>query len=139
MKKLLLLTSLFLAFAFSKDDDNGNNSIDPLIGTWSGTQSFSEEIDGETITASVEVTMTFNADGRGTQVYTFTFEGETEIEREPTTWSNSSSNPNFSSTNQSYSIGGSTVTIVFSSNFQTATVSGEDDEGEEIDLVLTKS
>ena len=101
MKKLLLLTSLFLAFAFSKDDDNGNNSIDPLIGTWSGTQSFSEEIDGETITASVEVTMTFNADGRGTQVYTFTFEGETEIETEPTTWSNSSSSPNFSSTNQS--------------------------------------
>jgi hypothetical protein len=98
-----------------------------------------EEIDGETITASVEVTMTFNADGRGTQVYTFTFEGETEIETEPTTWSNSSSSPNFSSTNQSYSIVGSTVTIVFSSNFQTATVSGEDDEGEEIDLVLTKS
>ena len=83
--------------------------------------------------------MTFNADGSGTEVYTFTFEGETEIETEPTTWSNSSSSPNFSSTNQSYSIGGCTVTIVFSSNFQTATVSGEDDEGEEIDLVLTKS
>ena len=139
MKKLLLLTTLFLAFACSKDDDNGNNSTDPLIGTWSGTQSFSEEIDGETITASVEVTMTFNADGRGTQVYTFNFAGETEIETEPTTWSNSSSSPNFSSTNQSYSIGGSTVTIVFSSNFQTAAVSGEDDEGEEIDLVLTNS
>lgn len=138
MKKLLLLTTLLLAFACSKDEGD-DNSTDPLIGTWSGTQSFSEEIDGETITASVEVTMTFNADGRGTQVYTFTFEGETEIETEPTTWSNSSSSPNFSSTNQSYSIGGSTVTIVFSSNFQTATVSGEDDEGEEIDLVLTKS
>ena len=138
MKKLLLLTTIFLVFACSKDD-NSNNGVDPLIGTWSGTQSYSEEIEGETITASVEVTFTFNADGSGTEVFSYTFEGETETETEPTTWSNTSSNPNLSSTNQSYSIGGSTVTIVFSADFQTATVSGIDDEGEEIDLVLTKN
>ena len=34
MKKLILLTTLLLAFACSKDDNGASSNSDPLIGTW---------------------------------------------------------------------------------------------------------
>ena len=139
MKKLLLLTTLFLAFACSKDDDNGNDLTDPLIGAWSGSTTVTEEEDdGETFTADVEVTFTFNADGSVTEVYAYTLDGQTETETEQSTWSNLSSNPDFSSTNQSYRVGEITATIVFSSNFKTANTTFLD-EDEENYIVLTKN
>jgi len=137
MKKLLLFTTLFLAFACSKDDVT-DPLTDPLIGSWSGSFSETDEEDGESITINVEITLTINADGSGTQVYSYTFDGQTQTETEPSTWSNLSSNPDFSSTNQSYNLDGDPATVVFSSNFKTATItfSGEDYEGEEEESIL---
>ena len=106
-KKLLLLATLFLAFACSKDDDTG---VDPIIGNWSRNN---------TIT---EVTMGFNSNGSGNQNITPLYEGVSETLNSSFTWRNKSSDPDFKSSMQEYIIDGDNIYANFYNNFRSLSI-----------------
>lgn len=134
MKKLLLLTTLFLAFNCSKDDDT-DTGVDPIIGNWSVNSTISEEIEGQIVSIALTGSMVFNSDGSGNQNFTFSFDGESQTENESFTWSNQSSDPDFKSSMQVYIIDGDNLNANFSNNFRSVIVS--DSEG--LEITMTKN
>ena len=116
MKKLLLLTVLFLAFACSKDDEGDTSGgTDPFVGTWQGQDS------GET--------HTFIVRPDGTVTVSFSVNGITnDDDNEYWTWRNTSSNPNFNSLTQTYIFdegleNENTSEVTYGSDFNTFTCS----------------
>ncbi|MDC0874969.1 hypothetical protein OAP64_04980 [Flavobacteriaceae bacterium] len=88
MKKLLLFPLLFFVFACSSDEMGNDNTVDPIIGVWTG--------DGETtydgVTTSETVTLIFRSNGD------LILEGYTGG------WINNDGNADFNSVNQSYTL-----------------------------------
>ena len=116
MKKLVLLTTLFLAFACSKDDED-QTKIDPIIGNWGWTDSI-DNLTGR---------FSFNSNGNYFLKYS-------DDDEQTGTWVNTGEN--FSSTRQIYRFtesendGGSieTHTIVFSADFNSWSWSDDEDQ-----------
>ena len=90
MKKLKLLPLLFLVFACSSDEmnDNSTNTVDPIIGVWTGKAEFTN--DGVTTT------------GTGTLI--FRSNGDLILEGFTGGWINNDGNADFNSVNQSYTL-----------------------------------
>ena len=82
MKKMkyvmIMLLALTLSVACSSDDDN-DSTKDPLVGTWS----VSESQEG----LEISITATFNANFTGKLVIFIAFGGESQSETENFTWS----------------------------------------------------
>jgi len=122
MKNLKYVMIMFLALTMSvacSSDDDHDSTKDPLVGTWS----VSESQEG----LEISITATFNANFTGKLVTFFAFGGESESETENFTWSTN----------------GNKLTLVIDGETQVATysISGNkltitDDEGEI--LILTR-
>ena len=88
MNKLILLPLLFIVLACSSDEMNSTNTVDPIIGVWTG--------DGEStydgVTTKETVTLIFKSNG------------DLIIDGYTGGWINNDGNADFNSVNQSYTL-----------------------------------
>ena len=121
MKKLILLTTILLAFACSKDDNGASSNSDPLIGTWLDSDS--------------NHTWNFQSNGRLTTTEELLcIAPVTEVEFPPTDmfWAANEENPDFTKVRREYRItsvcdgeeGSSIFAAVFSDDFNTVKFNG---------------
>jgi hypothetical protein len=115
MKKILSLLLVFTFVACGGSDDDVSVVSDPLIGTWMVTQDQSANFAALGFTGSVIFKIIFivNSDGTGSQTTEIEtdnnlildlFEEELEDGNPSFNWFNTSNNPDFSNTTQTYII-----------------------------------
>lgn len=136
MKRIILLLIGIAIISCSKDDDT-TNGTDPIIGTWLSTRDGADLFDEEDeeigeIDLTFNFTLIFNSNGTLSQEVAFTSTDPliqsllSELNEEEGgvstgSWVNSSSNPDYSNTRQTYSVTteGETdnISISFNSSF----------------------
>ncbi len=112
MKKIKYLFIMFVAVmvSVSCSNDDGDDGVNALVGTWGFTEF--DEVE------EISVTFTFKANYTGTTVAVYTFDGESETEwDESFTWSTNGNKLTLIIDGETdistYSISGDTLTINF--------------------------
>ena len=117
MSMLLVVLMAGFGTVACGDDDDDDEDTTGLVGTWTTSQNYGNEVYTQTIT--------FNADGSGLSVETVTYKGRTETEQGPFNWSvngnvltviiqdhSSYSGTRTKTRTFTYSIAGNTLTVV---------------------------
>ena len=90
MKKIILVATVFLSalsIACNKDDDGGNDTTDPIVGTWKYTQYLVDGKEKEPLTdCEKKSTYVFNADGKAEDNYYEDVNSECKIYKGSGTW-----------------------------------------------------
>ena len=109
MKNLKYVLVMFIAMtaAVSCSDDNGDDPVNPIVGTWSQTES--------ELGIEVSVSAIFNENSSGTMIVTINIGGESASENSNFTWSTEGDQLTLTMDGESavstYSISGNKLTI----------------------------
>lgn len=97
LKKIFFLVFVVsvIGMASCDNDDDGDNPVNALIGTWNVTAVQATGANIGTVDATVSGTIKFNADGTGQESYSWTAFGVTRQESNGFTWISTSSTITF--------------------------------------------